>query len=141
MKKENCSAPKQDSVIVTSNYSNKTKIGSYRAIHIGINEVFVESGPVAGASPNILAFLGIVKAMRFMHRHEHACIIYSNNKSAISWVEQKNALTDLVMTEENEPLFAKINGAVKWLIEYNGGSRVWQWDTMHWGKISEYSGQ
>ena len=60
--------------------------------------------------------------------------LYSDSRTAMAWVRNKHAKTELARTEENAPLFDLIERAEAWLRENTYSMMVLKWDTEAWGE-------
>ena len=62
-------------------------------------------------------------------------IIYTDSRTAISWVKKKICNTKLERTDKNKPLFELVDRAVKWLNTNNFNTTIVKWETKAWGEI------
>jgi ribonuclease HI len=96
-------------------------------------EIF-KQGPFAGGTNNIGEFLGIVHALALFKQKGITAPLYSDSRTAIAWVREKHAKTELARTDENAPLFDLIARAETWLHENAYSTNVLKWDTEAWGE-------
>ena len=61
--------------------------------------------------------------------------IYSDSRTAISWVRKKSCKTLLERTEETEQLFQLIERAEAWLKAHRVTIPIVKWETEQWGEI------
>ncbi|HAQ37359.1 MAG TPA: ribonuclease H [Saprospirales bacterium] len=145
--------PKQSGNIVHKKWMNQTEIikdslavdaacggnpgtMEYRGIDLLTGQIAFHQGPFAQATNNIGEFLAIVHALAFLQKKgETNRAIYSDSKTAISWVKLKNAKTKLEKTRENEAVFELIDRAVQWLKTNSWDNPVLKWETEKWGEI------
>jgi ribonuclease HI len=99
-------------------------------------EVF-RFGPYDEGTVNIGEFLAIVCALAILKKGTEPCNwpIYSDSKTAISWVKNKRANTKLAKTKKNEKLFKILRRAEVWLQNNNYENKIIKWDTANWGEI------
>ena len=62
-------------------------------------------------------------------------IIYSDSRTAISWVRKKCCKTQLERTAETEPLFQLIERAEAWLKAHRVTNPIVKWETDKWGEV------
>lgn len=97
-------------------------------------QVFIQ-GVFEDATNNIGEFLALVHGISMLKRDNNDIPIYSDSKTAMSWVKQKKCKTKLDRTEKNGNLFDMIQRAEKWLQENSYPNKILKWDTEHWGEI------
>ena len=84
---------------------------------------------------NIGEFLAIVHALAYLKRRNSAWPVYSDSRTAITWVKNKKARTKLEVTSENAKLFELIDRAIAWLNNNRYSNKVMKWETAYWGEI------
>ena len=85
---------------------------------------------------NIGEFLAIVHALALIEKQGLKDItIYSDSRTAISWVRHKQCKTTLEHTERTAPLFDMIARAEQWLKARRITTRILKWETQEWGEI------
>ena len=62
-------------------------------------------------------------------------IIYTDSRTALSWVKKKICNTKLERTENNEPVFELVDRAVNWLKSNQFKTVIVKWETKAWGEI------
>ena len=93
-------------------------------------------GPFPEGTNNIGEFLAIVHGLALLQQQGNDTLpVYSDSRTAQSWVKQKHAKTKLQPTERNAVLFDMINRAEKWLQTHTWHNPILKWDTPHWGEI------
>lgn len=107
----------------------------YRGVHTNSGRVIFQVGPIPGGSNNIGEFLAIVHILALLKKHNRNDVIYSDSKTAISWVKNKKANTTIVETPENKQVFDLIRRAEKWLKDNNYKNPILKWRTSIWGEI------
>ena len=106
----------------------------YRGVYLGDGKEKFHYGPVWGTN-NIGEFLAIVHALSLLERLGLAMPVYSDSRTALSWVRQKKCRTTLPRTPRTEQLFCLIERAEEWLRTHDCKTRVLKWDTEAWGEI------
>ena len=106
----------------------------YRGVYLGDGKEIFHFGPVHGTN-NIGEFLAIVHALAMLDKQGLKMTIYSDSRTAISWVRKKCCKTLLEHTDETEELFQLIERAEAWLKVHRVTIPIVKWETEHWGEI------
>jgi ribonuclease HI len=61
--------------------------------------------------------------------------IYSDSKTAISWIKKKKANTKLEQTSRNKSLFELLERAENWIKNNTWTNEILKWETDVWGEI------
>ena len=106
----------------------------YRGVYLGDGKEIFHFGPVHGTN-NIGEFLAIVHALAMLDKQGLKMTIYSDSRTAISWVRKKCCKTQLERTEETEQLFQLIERAESWLKAHRVTIPIVKWETEQWGEV------
>lgn len=106
----------------------------YRGVYLRTREEIFRFGPMQGTN-NIGEFLAIVHGLALIHQKNLTLPVYSDSRTAISWVRQKKCKTQLDRTPATEPLFALIERAERWLQTHTYTTPILKWETEEWGEI------
>ena len=106
----------------------------YRGVYLGDGKEIFHFGPVHGTN-NIGEFLAIVHALAMLDKQGLKMTIYSDSRTAISWVRKKCCKTQLERTEETEQLFQLIERAETWLKTHRVTIPIVKWETEQWGEV------
>lgn len=106
----------------------------YRGVYLGDGKEIFHFGPVHGTN-NIGEFLAIVHALALLDKQGLKMPIYSDSRTAISWVRKKCCKTQLERTTETEQLFQLIERAETWLKNHRVTIPIIKWETDQWGEI------
>ena len=98
-------------------------------------KVIFKMGPYKNATNNIGEFLALVHGIAYLEKNGKKQIIYSDSKTAISWVKKKKCKTTLKKNSENKEVFELISRAIKWLNTNKYNVNILKWDTKLWGEI------
>lgn len=112
----------------------ETGLLEYRCVKIDTQREIFRQGTFAGGTNNIGEFLSIVHALALFKQKRIDAPLYSDSRTAMAWVREKHARTDLARTEENASLFDLIARAEAWLHENTYSTKVLKWDTEEWGE-------
>ena len=92
-------------------------------------------GPYIGGTNNIGEFLAIVLGLAYLKQKNLPWALYSDSKTAIAWVRQKQCKTKIEWAAKNHDLLLAVRAAEKWLHENTWTTPIYKWDTEHWGEI------
>jgi len=98
------------------------------------NELF-RQGPFAEGTNNVGEFLALVHGLSYLKRLNDRRPVYSDSRTAISWVRQKKCKSKLTQTTNNQRLFELIRRAEQWLAENKFDNPIIKWETKEWGEI------
>jgi ribonuclease HI len=106
----------------------------YQGVITGTKQLIFRMGPFRDGTNNIGEFLAIVHGLALLKKENSPLPLYSDSRTAISWVRNKRANTKLAETPRNAPLFELLDRAERWLRENTYTTRVLKWETEHWGE-------
>ena len=106
----------------------------YQGVETGTRRVLFAMGPFPQGTVNIGEFLAIVHGLAFLKKHNSTLPIYSDSKTAISWVKNKAIKTNLERNKKTEELFLLVERAVAWLKENPYSNKILKWETEFWGE-------
>lgn len=106
----------------------------YQGVETGTKRVLFSMGPFPQGTVNIGEFLAIVHGLAFLKKHNSPLPIYSDSKTAISWVKNKAIKTNLERNKKTEELFVLTERAVQWLKDNPYSNKILKWETEFWGE-------
>jgi ribonuclease HI len=112
----------------------ETNLLEFRCVKIDTGREIFRQGPFADATNNIGEFLAIAHALDLFKQKHIDGPLYSDSRTAIAWVREKHAKTELARTERNAPLFDLVERAEAWLRDNDYDTPVLKWDTEAWGE-------
>ena len=127
--------PVPDSICVDAACKGNPGILEYRCVDTKSGAELFRQGPFPEGTVNIGEFLGIVHALAFLKQRHLDWPVYSDSKTAISWVRSKAIKTKLGRKPANEKLFSMVDRALKWLSKNKWNNPVLKWETHYWGEI------
>ena len=128
-------APNINSISVDAASSGNPGIMEYRGVNTQTKKILFHNGPFQKGTNNIGEFLALVHGLAYLKKEKSNKIIYTDSKTAISWVSKKRCNTKVVSCFENQPLFELIHRAESWLINNTFTTKVIKWETKAWGEI------
>ena len=135
IKSETYGIPLWESISVDAACSGNPGKMEYRGVYTATKQELFCVGPLEEGTNNIGEFLAIVHGLAFLKQQKSDLPLYSDSRSAILWVRNKNAKTKLARTSANVPIFDLIARAEKWLQENTYATPILKWETEAWGEI------
>ena len=107
----------------------------YQGVDTQTKKVLFRQGPFEEGTNNIGEFLAIVHGLAFLKQKKSDRVIYSDSRTAKSWVRKKKCNTKLEKTDRNKPIFDLIERAENWLKSNRYNTPIVKWETKAWGEI------
>ena len=127
--------PILESISVDGASSSRGGMSEYRGVFTHNAKEIFRKGPFADGTNNLMEFLALVHALSLCKRDGVSLPIYSDSRTAISWVRKKEVKTTKQRTKKNEELFDLIDRALMWLKENDCQNKILKWETKVWGEI------
>ncbi len=126
----------KDSISVDAACSGNPGLMEYRGVDTHTKkEIFIQ-GPFRDGTNNIGEFLALVHALALLKKlGKENILIYSDSRTAMSWVKKGKANTKLEQTKHNEYIFELIRRAEDWLRDNTYQNPIAKWETEKWGEI------
>lgn len=106
----------------------------YQGVETGTKRILFSMGPFPQGTVNIGEFLAIVHGLAFLKKHNSTLPIYSDSKTAISWVRNKAVKTNLERNKKTEELFELLDRGIQWLKDNPYTNKILKWETEFWGE-------
>ncbi|MDE7345469.1 MAG: ribonuclease H family protein [Muribaculaceae bacterium] len=110
-------------------------IMEYRGVDLSTGRELFKVGPFHDGTNNIGEFLAIVHALAEMNRRNEWHNIYSDSKTALSWVRNRQVKTQLKQTDRNAKLFELLGRGLVWIRSHSWPVKIMKWQTELWGEI------
>ena len=125
-----------DSIAVDGACSGNPGVMEYRGVDVPTGAELFRQGPFPDATNNIGEFLAIVHALALFHNQGNGhTAIYSDSKTALAWIRNRQCRTKLAHTDANARLFEIIGRAERWLATHTWTNALLKWKTDEWGEI------
>ena len=123
-----------ESLSVDAACSGNPGVMEYRGVHTKTKEVwFYQKYPLG--TNNIGEFLAIVHGLAELKKRKINIPVYTDSKTALSWINQKKCKSKLERNAKTEKLFTIVERAEKWLKNNSWTQKILKWDTESWGEI------
>ncbi len=127
--------PIADSICVDAACAGNPGILEYRGVDTQSGAELFRMGPFPEGTVNLGEFLGIVHALAYLKQRESDWPVYSDSRTAITWVKKKAIKTNLAVSPKNKSLFDLVNRGLSWLNENQWPNKILKWETEFWGEI------
>ncbi len=108
----------------------------YRCVEVAGGRELFHVGPIAGGTNNIAEYLALVHALALLdQKGDHSTPIYSDSRTALSWLRNRRSKTTLMRTNENAKVFDLLERANRWVCSHRLLNPVLKWQTEVWGEI------
>ncbi len=110
----------------------------YQGVFTDTKTELFKLGPFKGGSNNLMEFLALVHGLAYLKKHKIDLPLYSDSRTAISWVWKKKIKTTIKKTKENKKIFDLVDRAILWLNENPemiSNKYILKWETKAWGEI------
>ncbi|MDE6090307.1 MAG: ribonuclease H family protein [Duncaniella sp.] len=127
---------KLDALAVDAACSKNPGPVEYQGVWVRTGERIFHIGPIEGGTNNIGEYLALVHGLALLHKQGQPYTpIYTDSKTARSWVRNRQPKTSLKPTAKNAQLFEMIRRATLWLQTHEITNPILTWDTPNWGEI------
>lgn len=125
-----------DSLAVDAACSKNPGPVEYQGVWVRTGERIFHVGPLEGGSNNIGEYLALVHGLALLKSQgRHNTPIYTDSRTARSWVRKGQPKTSIVRTPQNARLFEMLDRATAWLAANTFSNPILTWDTPVWGEI------
>ncbi len=127
--------PNPHSISVDAASSGNPGIMEYQGVDTNSKKVLFKQGPFSEGTNNVGEFLAIVHGLAYLKKRSSDRVLYSDSRTAISWVRKKKCNTKLLPSSKNKALFNLIQRAEEWLKTNAYVTPIVKWETKAWGEI------
>ena len=127
--------PNYNSISVDAASSGNPGKMEYRGVETKSKKQLFIQGPFDEGTNNIGEFLAIVHGLAFLKKKNSNLIIYTDSRTAMSWIRKKTCNTKLERNDKNKALFELVDRALDWLKNNSYKTTIVKWETKAWGEI------
>ena len=125
-----------ESLSVDAACSGSPGIMEYRGVWTKDHVEVFRKGPFQWGTNNVGEFLALVHGIAFLQQQQLFDIpIYTDSRTALSWLRNKRVKTTLERRATNKDLFVLLERAEKWVQTHKWKNPVIKWETEKWGEI------
>lgn len=108
----------------------------YQGVWVRTGERIFHAGPFEDGTNNIGEYLALVHGLALLKAQGRPDTpIYTDSRTARSWVRNRQPKTSLQRTARNARLFEMMDRATVWLQSNIPTNPILTWDTPKWGEI------
>lgn len=108
----------------------------YRGVWVADGHELFHLGPLPDGTNNVAEYLALVHALAFLYqRNDSTTPVYSDSKTARSWVRNRGHRSTLERTPVNGRIFELLERADAWVRTHSLLNPILRWDTERWGEI------
>ena len=127
--------PNYNSISVDAASSGNPGIMEYRGVDTKTKKQIFIQGPFEEGTNNIGEFLALVHGLAILKNNDSNRILYTDSRTAMSWVRKKTCNTKLERNAKNKPVFDLVERAIDWLKNNTYNTVIVKWETKAWGEI------
>jgi ribonuclease HI len=107
----------------------------YQGVDVGSGKKIFHQGPFPLGTVNIGEFLALVHGLAYLKQQGNDMPIYSDSRTAMSWLRKKAIKTNLPRNAKTEELYKLVDRALIWIRSNTWKNPVLKWETAEWGEI------
>ncbi|MCA1012802.1 RNase H family protein [Halobacillus halophilus] len=107
----------------------------YQGVDTATGEPVFTSKVYPVGTNNLGEFLAVVHALKYLHDQGSRVPVYSDSHTALAWVRNRRANTNLKRNADTEGLWQDIDAAIQWLHTHEFPNPVLKWETKSWGEV------
>ncbi len=125
-----------ESFCVDAACSGSPGVMEYRGVWTKDSVEVFKKGPYQWGTNNVGEYLALVHGLAFLQQSNLLDMpIYSDSRTAMSWLRNKKVKTTLARKHNNGVLFDLLERAEKWVKTHTWKNKVLKWETSKWGEI------
>jgi ribonuclease HI len=125
-----------DAIAVDAACSRNPGPVEYQGVMVGTGEVVFKIGPLEGGTNNIGEYLAIIHAAALFKKNgDFNTPIYSDSRTALSWIRAGHSRTSVKPTANNARIVDMLRRADLWLSQNRILNPIIKWETEEWGEI------
>ncbi|MDO4320134.1 MAG: ribonuclease H family protein [Bacteroidales bacterium] len=108
----------------------------YRGVRVADGVEIFRIGPLEGGTNNIGEYLALIHVAALLAKHgDTTTPIYTDSRTALSWLRRGRSNTTVAATPANAQLMEILARADAWLATHRIPNPILKWDTDNWGEI------
>lgn len=126
-----------DSIAVDGACAKNPGPMEYQGVRVRTGEQVFHVGPLEDGTNNVGEYLALIHALALLDKEgDTTTAIYSDSRTAISWIRKGGHRSTLARTTKNGKIFDMLDRADKWLLaHYPVKNPIYKWNTEEWGEI------
>ena len=127
--------PILESIAVDAACSGNPGVLEYQGVDTKSGIRFFHQGPFPQGTVNLGEFLALVHGLAYLKQKGSNIPIYSDSRTAMAWVRDKQVRTSLQRNNTNRQLFALVDRGLAWIKNNTYSNKILKWETAAWGEI------
>lgn len=127
-------SPVLPALVVDAACSGNPGVMEFRGVIAGTGTEVFHRGPFEQGTNNIGEFLAIVLGLAYLKQNKLPWALYTDSRTALSWLRKGHADTKIEWNAANQDLFLMVRKAEMWLHDNTWTTPVYKWDTKSWGE-------
>jgi ribonuclease HI len=124
-----------DAIAVDGACSKNPGPMEYRGVKVATGEEIFHYGPVDGGTNNIGEYVAIIHAASLLAaKGDFMTPIYSDSRTALSWIRNRHSRTAIKPSAANAQVRALLARADAWISTHNIPNPLLKWNTELWGE-------
>lgn len=124
-----------DSISVDVGTRGNPGLVEYKGVDTRTGEILFYNGPIENGTNNLGEFIAIVHALSYLKMRGSAQTVYTDSRTALSWLRNKKVASNLARNESTRQIWELTDRAVRWLETNTYPNQVRKWNTEEWGEI------
>lgn len=125
-----------DAIAVDGACAGNPGLMEYRGVRIADGKEVFHLGPLPGGTNNIAEYIAIIHAAAALAKAgDSRTPIYSDSKTALSWIRRGHSYTKISPNGHNEKVIQLLARADAWRQTHKIANPILKWDTDNWGEI------
>lgn len=125
-----------ESLSVDAACSGSPGVMEYRGVWTRSQEEVFRKGPFEWGTNNVGEFLALIHGLAYLKKRGMPNMpVYSDSRTAMSWLRNKKVKTTLERRETNKSLFELLKRGENWMMTNIWANEVLKWQTSKWGEI------
>lgn len=127
---------RRDAIAVDGACAHNPGPMEYRGVRVADGSELFHIGPLDDGTNNVGEYLALVHALALLDKQgDHLTPIYSDSRTALSWLKNRGHKSKLARTPRNARIFEMLTRADAWVQSHSILNPVLKWDTDNWGEI------
>ncbi|WP_435163679.1 ribonuclease H [Paenibacillus glycanilyticus] len=107
----------------------------YKGVDTQTGDILFYVGPIPNGTNNLGEFIAVVHALDYLTKKGSSQTIYSDSRTALSWLRNKKIASSLVRNASTKQIWELADWALDWLRNNTYSNKVLKWNTEEWGEI------
>ncbi len=107
----------------------------YQGVDTETGAKLFHTGPFLLGTVNLGEFLALVHGIAFLKQRDLDLPIYSDSRTAMAWLRNKDIKSKLPRDSRTEELFQLVDRALIWIRTNDWSNDIIKWETEAWGEI------